>query len=144
MGNCQIGGSSALAVTVANVEIDPTLNEKVIFTPDEIKIVQRTWAYLDDLKQLGIQLMVTLLTTHPQVKAMFRFSQGLDTEEDLRGNPILAYHGSRIVAVFNNLIQGLENVNSNEYGHLKNLGRSHFSYGTQLEHFKVYHNLIKY
>jgi hypothetical protein len=66
---------------------------------------------------------------------MYRFSQSLATEEELQGDSILAYHGSRIVAVFNNVIRGLDN--SNECAFLKDLGRSHYGNGTQLEHFKV-------
>jgi hypothetical protein len=135
-----MGASSAMNIIDANVEKRSSPNEKVLFTPDEIKLVQRTWAHLADHKQLGIQLMVTLLTTHPQLKAMFRFSQGLDTEEELRGNMVLAYHGSRVVFVFNKIIQGLDNVNTSEYEYLKDLGRSHFGNGTRIEHFSV--NLI--
>jgi hypothetical protein len=138
MGNCQMGASSAMNIADSNVKIRTTSDERVLFSPDEIKLVQRTWAYFSDHKQLGIQLMVTLLTKHPQLKPMFRFSLGLDTEEELRGNMVLAYHGSRIVFVINKIIQGLDNVNKSEYEYLKDLGRSHFGYGTQLEHFKVY------
>jgi hemoglobin-like flavoprotein len=113
------------------------VEEKVSFSPYEMQLVKRTWTYLEDQHELSIQLMVSMLTRFPQLKSKFIFTHGLNTEAELRGNSQLAYHGSRIVAVFDRIVKDIENINSNEYVFLKNLGCNHFGYGVQPEHFKV-------
>jgi SepF-like predicted cell division protein (DUF552 family) len=138
MGNCQTDVTSYKNVKAANFKNETAVDEKVCFSSDEIQLVQNTWNHFDDLKELGIELMVSLLTKHPHLKVKFIFTHGLNTEAELRGNSQLVYHGSAIITVLDSTIKGLDSDdNSKVCEKLKKLGRSHFGYAIQPCHLKV-------
>lgn len=67
----------------------------------------------------------------------FIFAKGLKNEQEIRENPQLKYHATKISQIFATRINQLDNINTASLDEIQNLGQNHFGYDVRLEDFEV-------
>ena len=74
---------------------------------------------------------------HTEIRYIWKFAQDIQTEEELRKNSRLKYHGKRIMETIGVVVKSLNNLDVLDVL-LVELGSRHFTYGTKADHFVVY------
>lgn len=109
----------------------------------EIKLLKASWDTIKSKDDLGLAIMIRIFHEHKEIKNKWIFAANLETEAEMISNSQVRYHGSKIAAVF---VQIIDQMNENSvFGQteldkaydLFKLGKSHFSYTVEREHFVV-------
>jgi hypothetical protein len=78
-----------------------------------------------------------MFLNHEEVKGKWIFAQGLTNEEEIRKNPQLIYHASKIIEQFSHAISIIDQINSADFESVIKLGKKHYSYGVHGRDFIV-------
>lgn len=78
-----------------------------------------------------------LFVMHPHLREKWIFARDLQTEEEIRSNPQVKYHASKIAQLFSRIIGEINTFNNQDLIDISNLGRNHHSYGVRPEDFQV-------
>lgn len=76
------------------------------------------------------------------MKKIWIFASNLETEEEMLENSQVQYHAKKVIATINRIVLSLtSSISETDQSDLVRLGKSHYHYGIQKEHFKVRHFL---
>ncbi len=84
----------------------------------------------------NLKLYQRLFLAHPEIRYMWKFAEKLKTEDELRNNPRLKYHGKRIMETIGVALKSLSTLDVLNVVLLE-LGSRHYTYGVKPEHFTV-------
>jgi predicted class III extradiol MEMO1 family dioxygenase len=130
MGNCR-------SETKPKLKTSNVIDKPIVFSPDEIQLVQSTWDHVTDHKEFGVKAMISMFQTYSDARFKFIFAHGLETEAEMRANSQLTYHAAAVIGVIDRVVKDFESVNSNEFSDIIVLGSNHFFYGVRFQDFKV-------
>jgi hypothetical protein len=74
---------------------------------------------------------------HAVIKNKWIFAHGLNTEQEIRQNSQLTYHASKIIELFDKVIENIISINKSEFNDIIKLGRNHYGYGVRAQDFIV-------
>ena len=77
-----------------------------------------------------------LITAHPEIKHLWKFSENLSTEEEMKCNKQISYHGKRLLETINVILKSLDDLSVIDII-LRELGARHFVYGCRAEYLPV-------
>ncbi|CAF0977986.1 unnamed protein product [Didymodactylos carnosus] len=100
--------------------------------------IQEMWSELRDTnhyEQIGVQFMICLLITHPELKRLWIFCAQLETVDEMRSNSQLCYHAKKITNTLNDLIIHIDNPEKRKQI-LESLGKTHYQYDVKPVHFE--------
>ena len=78
-----------------------------------------------------------LLIQYQEFKTIWIFASNLKTEQEIITNSQVIYHSTKIIEVFNRIVENLGNRNSIEIKFLNNLGKNHYNYEVKPYYFNV-------
>lgn len=84
----------------------------------------------------GTDMMKRLFTDYKEIKSVWKFSEDLDTEDQIIFDPRVRRHGDRLFTSLDLLIGKLEDQAGSQ-AMLQQLGFKHYLYGARPEHFQV-------
>lgn len=74
---------------------------------------------------------------HPHLREKWIFARDLQTEDEIRSNPQVKYHATKIAQLLSKFIVEINTFNAQELTDVAHLGRNHHSYGVKREDFQV-------
>ena len=74
---------------------------------------------------------------HPEIRYIWKFAQDCNSEDEMRRNSRIKYHGKRLMETIGVIVKSLTSMEVLDVL-LVELGSRHFTYGTKSEHFGVY------
>lgn len=113
--------------------------KSLILLPTEIELVRKSWKLVVEtgLTKYGTTMMVRVFIEHKELKPLWRFSKGLDSEEQMNGSQALKVHGEKLFNAFDMAIHSLDDFNT-LVPILIQLGYTHYKFGVREEHFGVF------
>lgn len=111
--------------------------ENAELTEAQIQRVKSTWKLIGDQKEFGLNIMTRIFTKHNDIKHKWIFAKDLNNEEEIRKNPQLVYHATKIMEVMDKIITTYNYDSINDFKEIMHLGKNHHSYGVRPSDFEV-------
>lgn len=111
--------------------------ENAELTVDQIQRVKSSWKLISDHRDFGLNIMTRIFTKHAEIKHKWIFAKDLNGEDEIRQNPQLVYHATKIMEIMDKVINAYNYDCMNDFKDVMHLGKNHYDYGVRPSDFEV-------